>query len=468
MGKTKAYTRRDFLKRFAVTSALASGTIPSILNPRVLRLAPGKTPASISPNDRIRIATIGMGIIGFIDTETALDIPGVEFVAAADLYDGRLVHTKEVFGDDVFTTRDYKEILARSDVDAVIISTPDHWHANLSIAALKAGKHVYCEKPMIQDLKDGPQVIRVSKQTKQVFQVGSQYVSSIIYDKARELYESGAIGQLNMIEAVYNRNSSIGAWQYSIPSDVSPDTVDWDRFLGHAPKRPFDPLRFFRWRNYWDYGTGVAGDLYVHLFSGIHHILTSTGPNQIVAKGGLRFWKDGRDVPDVMLGLFEYPATGSHPSFSLSLQTNFADGSGGGSHFRFIGSDGVLTIDDVGVSVSRIPRRRHSEEEVIKGYNSVRTFSEAMQEQLTQEYREKYPTPDRPDMGETREYKAPMGYSDRFDHFTNFFNSIRRGDVVEEDAVFGYRAAAPAVICNLSYRDNRIYEWDPDKMKLKS
>jgi len=422
----------------------------------------------MSPNDRIQIATIGMGIIGFVDTETALLVPGVEFVAAADLYNGRLVHTKEVFGDDVFTTRDYKEILSRSDVDAVIISTPDHWHAKICIDAMKAGKHVYCEKPMVQNIEEGPQVLKVWKKTKRVFQVGSQFVSSIIYDKAKDLYESGAIGQLNMIEVSYNRNSAIGAWQYSIPPDASPETIDWDRFLGDAPKRPFDPVRFFRWRNYWDYSTGISGDLYVHLFSGIHHILTSNGPNQIVAKGGLRFWKDGRDVPDVMLGLFEYPETKNHPPFTLSLQTNFADGSGGGSLFRFIGSDGIITINEDGVSVSRRPRRRHSEKEVIEGYNSVRTFSEAIQERLIKEYREKYPTPDRPDMGETREYRAPMGYDDRFDHFTIFFNSIRKGETVEEDASFGYRAAAPAVICNLSYLDNHIYEWDPDQMKLKS
>lgn len=467
MKQNKRYSRRDFIKKFAATSAFAAGAIPSVLNSKVLRIPP-RTTTSVSPNDRIRIATIGMGIIGFEDTKTALLVPGIEFVAAADLYDGRLVHTKEVFGNDVFTTRDYKEILARPDVDAVIVSTPDHWHAKISIEALKAGKHVYCEKPMVQDIEDGPRVIKAWKKTEQVFQVGSQFVSSIVYDKARELYESGAIGQLNMIEVSYNRNSALGAWQYSIPPDASPETIDWDRFLGDAPKRPFDPLRFFRWRNYWDYGTGVAGDLYVHLFSGIHHILTSNGPNQIVAKGGLRFWKDGRDVPDVMLGLFEYPETKNHPSFTLSLQTNFADGSGGGSHFRFLGSDGVITIDWEGVSVSRKPRRRHSEEEVIKGYNSVRTFSEAIQEQLTKEYREKYPIPDRPDMGETREYKVPDRYDDRYDHFTYFFNSIRKGDPVEEDATYGYRAAAPAVICNLSYRDNRIYEWDPDRMKLKS
>lgn len=468
MKKTKRYSRRDFLRKFAVMSSFGAVAGPSLLKSTVLRIPPRRTAAPVSPNDRIRLATIGMGIIGFVDTQTALLVPGVEFVAAADLYDGRLKHTKEVFGDDVITTRDYEDILARSDIDAVIISTPDHWHANLSVAAMRAGKHVYCEKPMIQHVKDGPTLVKESRKSKHVFQVGSQYVSSIIYDKAKELYESGAIGELNMIEAVYNRNSSLGAWQYSIPPDASPETVDWERFLGDAPKRPFDAVRFFRWRNYWDYGTGISGDLYVHLFSGIHHILTSNGPSQIVAQGGLRFWKDGREVPDVMLGLFEYPATKNHPSFTLVLQTNFADGSGGGSHFRFIGSEGVMTIDWQGVSVSRNPRRRPSQEEIMEGYNSVRTFSEAVQKQFAREYREKYPAPERLGMGETREYRAPDGYSDRYDHFMNFFKSVRTGAPVKEDVSFGLRAAAPAVICNMSYLENRIYGWDPNKMKLKS
>ena len=158
-----------------------------------------------------------------------------------------------------------------------------------------------------------------------------------------------------MIEAWWDRNSAIGAWQYSIPPDASPATVDWDRFLGSAPKVPFEPIRLFRWRNYRDYGTGVAGDLFVHLFSGMHYIMDALGPTRVFSTGGLRFWKDGRDVPDIMIGLCDYPQTANHPAFNLALRVNFVNGSGETYGFRFVGSEGVLSIGN-GVTVSKQPR----------------------------------------------------------------------------------------------------------------
>jgi hypothetical protein len=222
----------------------------------------------ISPNDKIRVALIGAGGMGSGDVESSLAQGGVELAAVSDIYDGRLVRAKERWGNDVFTTRDYREVLARPDIDAVIVGTPDHWHAQISIDAMTAGKDVYCEKPMVQKVADGLRVVEAQKKTGRIMQVGSQRVSSIVYQKARDLVSQGAIGEVNLIEAWWDRNSAIGAWQYSIPPDASPATIDWDRFLGSAPKRPFEPIRLFRWRNYQDYGTGVAGDLFVHLFSG--------------------------------------------------------------------------------------------------------------------------------------------------------------------------------------------------------
>jgi predicted dehydrogenase len=421
----------------------------------------------VAPSDKIRLATIGMGIIGFIDTETALLVPGVELVAAADLYDGRRVRANEIFGKEVFTTRDYREILSRPDVDAVIVSTPDHWHAQAAIDAMQAGKHVYCEKPMVQKLEEGQRVIEAQRKTKKVLQVGSQFVSSIIYDKAKELYKSGAIGELNMVEASWKRNSAIGAWQYSIPPDASPQTVDWDRFLGAAPKLPFDPVRFFRWRNYWDYGTGIPGDLFVHLFSGIHHVLGSTGPTQIMSTGGVRYWKDGRDAPDVIQGLYNFPKTENHPAFTISLSTNFIDGSGSEAGIRFIGSEGVMTINSDGVKVEQRGVYQESEKDVLEGYNSVRTFSTEVQKQFAEKYRaERAKSSERPRLDGSSEYKAPEGYDDRLDHFHFFFNAIRGAKPVTEDPVFGLRAAAPALLTNNSFIEKRVIGWDPQNMKM--
>jgi predicted dehydrogenase len=467
MYTSKGYSRRDFLKQVAATSAFAAGAMPNILSANVREISPRKQDKPIAPSDKIRLATIGMGIIGFIDTWTALQAPGIEFVAAADLYDGRRARINEVFGREVSTTRDYREILSRSDVDAVIVSTPDHWHAKIAIDAMNAGKHVYCEKPMVQKLSDGHRVIEAQRQTKKVLQVGSQRASSIVYDKAKELYQAGAIGELNMVKASWKRNSAIGAWQYSIPPDASPATIDWDRFLGDAPKRPFDPIRFFRWRNYWDYGTGIPGDLFVHLFTGIHYVLGSNGPAQIMSAGGLRYWKDGRDAPDVILGLYDYAKTESHPAFTLSLSTNFIDSSDSESGTQLIGSEGVMTIAGDSVKLMRRGVYQPSEKEVIEGYNSVSTFAKAMQEKFAEQHRAAMAgNPVKPRLDGSSEYRAPEGYDDRLDHFRNFFEAIRTGKAITEDAAFGLRAAAPALLTNNSYLEKRVCGWEPEGMKI--
>ena len=410
---------------------------------------------NVSPNARVRIALIGAGGQGSGDAHNALNSGGVELVAVADVYDGRLERAREVWGGNLFTTRDYREVLARNDVDAVIVGTPDHWHATISIDAMNAGKDVYCEKPMIQQLSEGMRMIEAQQRTRRILQVGSQRVSSIIYAKAKELLAGGAIGELNMVEAWVDRNSAIGAWQYSIPPDASPANIDWDRFLGHAPKVPFEPVRLFRWRNYRDYGTGVPGDLFVHLISGLHFVTGALGPNRVYATGGLRFWKDGRDVPDVMIALYDYPG------FNVMLRVNFVDGADESYGLRFIGSEGIMTVGN-GVTLSKVPR------EVEPGY-TIDTFPKAQQEQFLKEYRQKYPA--RPKVGAGQmaaeeKFVAPKGYSDHFDHVRNFVAAVRSRKPVVEDAVFGFRAAGPALLSNISYFEKKICLWDAEAMKL--
>ncbi len=416
-----------------------------------------------SANDRIQIALIGAGGQGMADAHASL-ANGAKLVAVADVYDGRLTRSKELWGGDLFTTRDYREVLARADVDAIIIGTPDHWHQRISVDALNAGKSVYCEKPMVQRLSDGHDVIDAARKSGRIFQVGSQRVSSIVYQKAQDLLSQGAIGELNLIEAWWDRNDAIGAWQYSIPPDATPEHIDWDRFLGRAPKVPFEPVRLFRWRNYRDYGTGVAGDLFVHLFSGMHFITGAIGPTRVYATGGLRFWKDGRDVPDVMLGLYDYPKTDRHAAFNLSLRVNFVDGAGESSGFRFIGSEGIMTVDG-GVTISKQPRQSEP------GY-TIGTFAQATQEKFLREYRAQYPTrrPNADSMrpqGEER-FEPPQGYNDHTEHHRNFLEAVRSQKAVVEDATFGFRAAGPALLSNVSYFEQRMCEWDPSTMTMKA
>ena len=456
--------RRHFLRQFAAGSAitpLAASALGQTVP--VTELARRPLPAAPkSPNEKIRIATIGMGIIGFIDTDTALKVPGVELVAVADAYSGRRTHAQEVYGKQVTAYGDYREILDRKDIDAVLVCTPDHWHSKMAVEAMKAGKAVYCEKPMVQKIGQGADIIATQKATGAVFQVGSQYASSIVYDKVRDLISAGAIGKINSVEARYNRNSSIGAWQYSIPTDASAETCDWDKFLGDAPKIPFDPTRFFRWRNYKDYGTAVAGDLFVHLLTGIHHATSSQGPNRVAGFGGTRYWTDGRDVPDFVMALYDYPQTEKHGSFTVAMQCNFADGGGPETMFRFVGSEGVISVTFTDLTLTRLGMMPSSETAVLKGYNSVTTFSADQQSVFGKKWRAEHPpesikTPKK----EVSRFAVPAGYNERLDHFNFFFQSVREKTPVYEDATFGLRAAAPALLANESIETGKVLGWDP-------
>jgi predicted dehydrogenase len=327
---------------------------------------------------------------------------------------------------------------------------------------MNAGKDVYCEKPMVQLIEDGHDVVDAQKRTGRILQVGSQRVSSIVYQKAKELIEAGAIGEINLVEAWVDRNSAIGAWQYSIPPDSSPATIDWDRFIGRAPKRAFEPVRLFRWRNYRDYGTGIGGDLFVHLFSGLHFILGSNGPTRVYTTGGIRFWKDGRDVPDVMLGLYDYPAHGKYPPFNVSLRVDFKDGGTENQGFRFIGSEGVLTLGQ-DVAVSKVPP------EAEPGH-TAETFPKAVRDAYLKDYRAKYPAQraaaDAMRPASEQHFRAPASHDAWLEHHRNFLNAVRSRKPVIEDAVFGFRAAGPALLSNVSYFEERVCKWDPEAMRM--
>jgi predicted dehydrogenase len=458
-------SRRKFIQKLGGTALLLSAApltgfaSADLMEERIIPSA-----RNFSPNDKIRIAGIGMGIMGNADIDTALKVAGVELVAACDLYSGRLERVKEKYGKDIFTTRDYREILNRKDIDAVVISTSDNWHARIAIDAMNAGKSVYCEKPMVHKLSEGLEVIATRDKTKKTMQVGSQRVSSIVYRKAKELYKSGIIGQLNCIEASFDRQDALGAWEYTMPTDGSPKTVDWDRYIAGMPKIPYDAKKFFWWRNYRDFGTGVAGDLFVHLLSGIHVLTDSKGPEKIFASGQLTYWKDERDVPDVMVAVMHYPESKEHGSFQVMLRVNFVSGNGDKGVTRFIGSEGVIEMTDDGFIITNSIM---SKAPGIGGWDALDTYPKAMQEELLKKYNEKYPkeAQQRPVKPGTK-YTAPEGYDEHVEHFANFFEGARTGKPVVEDPVFGFRACAPCLACNDSYFQKKIINWDPVNMKL--
>jgi predicted dehydrogenase len=458
-------SRRSFLKKTALGAAFMSSS-PMIFSrtgsERLLMEPRRYTGRNYAANDHINLAVIGSGIQGIHDTNTAMRVPGVKLVAACDLYTGRLDRAKELWGKDVFVTRDYREILDRKEIDAVIIATPDHWHKKISIAALKAGKGVYCEKPMMQTFEEGQDFITAQKETGGVLQVGSQGLSSLGNEKARQLYEEGAIGQLVMLDMYNDRFSAQGAWQYPIPPDASPDTLDFDTFLGRAPKVPYEPVRFFRWRNYKDYGTGVAGDLFVHAFSTLHFVISSNGPVRAMSTGGLRYWEDGRDVPDVTMTLYDYPETKTHAAFNAAFRVNFIAGNGGGYGFKLVGTEGEM---EVGSSSVRLIRSKLGQKPT--SYALI-SYTEENQKKIVAEYDRKFADERSSDLGigETV-YEAPEDYKGgHYDHFNNFFRGVRGDQKILEDAVFGTRAAGAALLANESYYSGKPVEWDPESMRL--
>ncbi len=411
----------------------------------------------VSANDRIGVAVLGFGMRGLDDLKILQKYKGVELVGVADVYDGRLIRAKELYGNQIFTSRYHEEVLKRPDVDAVIIAGTHHWNAQMVTDALAAGKAVYVEKPMVNRINEGKPVIDAEAKAGKTLLVGSQRVSNLLYAKAKELYEQGTIGELNYVEAWWDRNSITGAWQYAIAPDASEKNCDWKRFLGNAPQIPFDATRLFRWRNYKDYGTGVAGDLFVHLFSGLHYIIGSSGPKRIFSTGGVRYWKDGRDVPDVLLGVYDYEQQGkNHPAFNLFLRVNFIDGGGGSTGFRFVGSEGVMSLDRT-LTVKKFKRPQP--------FWNIETFPKTVQEQFMKEYREKYP--EKPaEVSEVggMEFKAPDNYNDLYDHMGVFVDAIRNNKKVIEDARFGFRACAPAILTQESYYQGKPLFWEPQQM----
>src|SRR5450432_19309 len=336
-------SRRAFLQGSAAAaagSALVSKTVLLNAQPLMRR--------AVAPSDRMRFGIVGVGMEGSGLLTSAITIPGVECVGAADLYDGRHTLAKEITGNTSLpTTRHYQELLDRKDIDCIVAAVPDHWHRRVVVDACNAGKDVYCEKPMSHTVDDGFAMVEAAQKAKKIVQVGSQRVSSILYAKAKEIYDSGQLGEVYFVEAFWDRNSDSGAWVYPIPPDASEQTIDWNAWLDGAPKRPFDPVRFFRYRCFTDYGAGLAGDLFVHLISGIHFITGTSAPAQRAqSAGGLFRWKDGRDFPDLIETFYDYP------NFRTYVRCNLNND--GGELIGFYGTKGTMIIK--GSTLTYVPQ----------------------------------------------------------------------------------------------------------------
>jgi predicted dehydrogenase len=446
-----SFTRRQFIH--ISSGALAATTVAgNILQPHLLSAAARPVP----PSDTVRFASIGTGIRGCELLKASTQVPGIQCVAVCDLYDSRQIAGQEAVNSNVPVTRDYRSILDRKDVDAVIIAAMDHQHRHIFEDACAAGKDVYCEKPMSHTVDDGFAMVEAAHKANRIVQIGSQRVSSILYAKAKEIYDSGKLGEVTAIDAHWDRNSPSGAWVYPIPPDASEKTIDWNAFLGSAPKRAFDPVRFFRWRCFTDYGEGLAGDLFVHLISGIHFVSgTNTVAERAQSSGGLFHFKDGRDFPDLIETVYDYPKC------RVSLRCNLNNE--GGEFIAFYGSKGTLVIQDSTLSYKPQDTRPQPE-----GY-SVFGWPKALREQYLKQWHEEHPDPtpqsSRVDEeGET--YATPAGYSDVVDHEANFFNAVRTRKPVTENEIFGNHAAIGCHLSNFAYFNKCVAVWDPAAKKI--
>jgi predicted dehydrogenase len=317
--------------------------------------------------------------------------------------------------------------LDRKDVDAVLVATSDHLHRRVTLDALAAGKDVYCEKPMSHNVADGFAMVQAVQQGKRIFQAGSQRVSSVLYAKAREIYLSGRLGEVHSIDAKWNRNSPGGAWTYPVPADATPQNVDWANFIQDAPPHPFDPVRFFRWRLFADYGSGLGGGLY--------------------------HYKDGRDFPDQLETIYDYPGLQIH----LHCNQNNADG---GEGIGFYGSRGTMVLTGQTMTFTPEDVRPHFE-----GYGWG-GMTEAQRKQGMEDWRKAHPDPaPAPDTAET--YTLPRGYNDTADHLTNFFSAVKSRQHVVEDEVFGNNAAIGCHLANYSYFHRTIANWDAATRTIK-
>src|SRR5437660_9485968 len=450
--KKTGLSRREFLQTSvgAAGALLAARTV--ILDPEPI----GAYQNPVAPSDRVRFGIIGIGMQGSGLLGSAITLPGVECVAACDLYDGRHTLAREIVNNpNLPTTRRYQDLLANKEIDCIIAAVPDHWHKQIVVDTLSAGKDIYCEKPMSHTAAEGVEMAEAQKRTGHIVQIGSQRVSSLVCKKAKELIEQGMIGDLLMVEGWVGRNDPTGAWQYPPPFDLSPQNRDWDTWQGTVPKRPFNPEIFARWRCWKEYGTGVAGDLLVHLVSGMMFVLGwNEPPERAMAMGGILRWKDGRNMPDVHASLYQY---GDIPVYMrLNLGTEMPE------TYRFQGSKGILEMTEFGLTYTP-----QTGKDSAPSYYAG-SFPHAMREAYEKQWRaENTPKLGEEPMPESISFKGP-DFDDVKPHLWNFFDAVRSRRPVVEDAVFGHHAALACHMANESYFRGQAVHWDEASRTIKS
>jgi len=396
-------------------------------------------PVAAAANDKINVGFIGSGGRGYYLMERlyARSKEVAAVAAVCDAYTGNLARgvkrVETMGGNTPKTYADYRDLLADRSIDAVFIASPEHLHCEMLLDALKAGKHVYCEKPLAHDIEEGERILRAAEGVKNVVQVGTQNRSNPVYIKARQMVEAGMIGEVHFVRAFWYRNSldDAPAWRYAIPADASEHNVDWARFLGPAPKRPFSKERFFQWRLYWDYSGGISTDLLVHQTDITHFVLGKTVPLACMASGSILRWKDDRDCPDTMSVVLDYPG------MQLSYSCYF-----GNDHYgygeQFMGNEGTIEV------LNRQTLNFYPEKFGGKAPARVAARGESS---------ETLPA------GDARSVEA---------HIANFFAAVRGQEKLIAPLEIGQNAAISGHIATLSQAKGQKVYWDANTRKIRT
>jgi predicted dehydrogenase len=389
----------------------------------------------IGANDRINVGLIGVGGMGFghvrllkkhADTTNTIQLVGI-----SDIYSKRKQRSRDFIGlTDKQVHHDYRELLARPDVDAVFVVTPDHWHFRMAMDALDAGKDVYLQKPMTYTIEEAKQLAEHVHKTGRVLQVGSQFASEAVYFKAREMMQEGIIGTPLFAQATYSRNSFYGEWNYPIDPEGTPDNIDWKRFLGSAPHRDFNPDRYFRWRKYWDYSGGISTDLLYHRLTPLLLVLGPQFPARVSANGGIYVHKD-REVPDTFSTCVEY------------------------EKFQVIMSASTAASAPVRLTSPSIIGHEATMEFV--GNTEILITPEKI---YAKKFQEKYGA------GELRVYVEPRASMDQV-HAENFFECMRTRQKPNLHVDFGYQLMAAIGLGVKAYHEGAQMNWSSPKNPLK-
>lgn len=368
--------------------------------------------------------------------------------------------------------KEYQEMLQSPDIDAVVIATPDHWHAPMSLEAIKAGKHVYVEKCMTHKMKETYDLYDSVKSSDIVFQLGHQHRQTQSFLTAKEIIRKNVLGHISLIQTNTNRNDDNGAWQYNIHEKASPSTIDWQNFLGNAPYTDFNKEHFFRWRKWWEYGTGLTGDLLTHDYDRANCLMEMGIPNRVVCTGGIYTHRDGRTVPDVLQTVMEYDdffIGGSQEKGKEKGMTFIYSATLGNQFSRptlFMGHDATL---ELGAQLTVYPDARSTRykdmlnEDIIEASTPMYAYNPSAKgvDGVTGATAKYFA-----DKGLLYTYRDGKRVDSTFLHMREWLSAIRHGHPVSCGIEEGFQEAISAHMSTISYRLGKRVDWDHSTRKI--